>query len=402
MKKFLLSLLILVASLTTASAQRYMRIWQGDESTRMPLQNITYNNNGASISAAGVTYPTSQVDSITIVKQVSVAFNGTTATVDLGNSTDMTYTINGAHVTLTNTNVTEEMEVELSGSSTNGSFTYVGSYKTKIHLNGVNLTSLQGAALDIQNGKRIDLILEDGTSNTLIDASNGEQKACLYCKGHMEISGSGSLNVTGNTRHGISTKEYLIIKKSAGNVTIAKAVNDAIHAGQYFQMNGGTLNISGMGGDGIQAEITDDPTEEMNGQVLIKGGSITMTVAANDTKGIKSDSLITISGGTFDITVSGAGSKGISSDTDMIINEDDNTTKITIKATGAKYTDPVTKDDSKCMGIKVTDDLTISAGTITVSKTYSSSKGIKVGGTYYAKGGTVTADIDATATVKGQ
>lgn len=374
MKKFLLSALMLTA-LNTASAQRFMRIWQGGESTRIALQDITYTDSGARISADGVTYQTSEVDSITIVKEVDVTFSGTTATVDLGNSTDITYEINGAHVTLTNTNTTEEMEVEVTGSSTNGSLTYVGSYKTKIHLNGVNLTSLQGAALDIQNGKRIDLILEDGTTNTLVDATTGEQKACLYCKGHLEISGSGSLNVTGNTRHAIATKEYFILKKSTGNITIAKAAGDAIHAGQYFQMNGGTLNISGMAGDGIQAEITDDPTEEMNGQVLIKGGSITMTVAADDTK-------------------------GISSGTDMIINEDDNTTQITIKATGSKYTDPVTKESSKCMGIRVVEDLTITAGTINISKTYSSSKGIKVGGTYYAKGGNVSADVDATATVK--
>ena len=356
MKKFLLSALMLT-TLNTASAQRFMRIWQGGESTRIALQDITYTDSGARISADGVTYQTSEVDSITIVKEVDVTFSGTTATVDLGNSTDITYEINGAHVTLTNTNTTEEMEVEVTGSSTNGSLTYVGSYKTKIHLNGVNLTSLQGAALDIQNGKRIDLILEDGTTNTLIDGTAGEQKACLYCKGHLEISGSGSLNVTGNTRHAIATKEYFILKKSTGNITIAKAAGDAIHAGQYFQMNGGTLNISGMAGDGIQAEITDDPTEEMNGQV-------------------------------------------ISSGTDMIINEDDNTTQITIKATGSKYTDPVTKESSKCMGIRVVEDLTITAGTINISKTYSSSKGIKVGGTYYAKGGNVSADVDATATVK--
>ena len=390
----------MLAAITAASAQRYMRIWQGGESTRVTLQDIVYSGSGATFQAGGVTYRTSEVDSITIVKQVNVAFSGTTATVDLGNSTDVTYAVSGAHVTLTNTNVTEEMEVELSGSSTDGSLTYVGSYKTKIHLNGVSLTSLQGAALDIQDGKRIDLILEDGTTNSLADATAGEQKACLYCKGHLEISGSGSLSITGNTKHGIATKEYLLLKKSTGPITIAKAAGDAIHAGQYFQMNGGTLAISGMAGDGIQAEITGDVSDELNGQVLVKGGSITMTVAADDTKGIKSDSLITVSGGTFDITASGAGAKGISSGTDMIINEDNNTTKITIKATGSKYTDPVTKESSRCMGIKVTDDLTISAGTVTVSKTYSSSRGIKVGGTYYAKGGTVTADVDATATVK--
>ncbi|MCR4920364.1 MAG: carbohydrate-binding domain-containing protein [Bacteroidaceae bacterium] len=399
MKKVLLSALMLIG-LSNASAQRYMRIWQGGESNREALQEIKFSNQGTRITAAEESYQTNEVDSITIVKQVYVTFNGNTATVDLGNSTDITYEVDGAHVTLTNTNVTEEMEVELSGSSTNGSFTYNGAYKCKIHLNGLNLTSTRGAAINIQNGKRIDLILKDGTTNTLVDAANGEQKACLYCKGHLEISGGGNLNVTGNTRHAIGTNEYLLLKRTTGKITITKAVGDAIHAGQYFQMNGGTLDISGMGGDGIQAEITNDATDEMNGEVIIKGGSITMTVATVDTKGIKSDTNFTINGGTFNITASANGSKGMSAGTNMFINEDDNPTNITIKATGSKYTDPVTKESSRCMGIRVVDDLTITAGTITVSTTYSSARAIKVGGTYYAKGGTVTGEVDATAIVK--
>ena len=373
---------------------------------------------GTQMTIMGKTYDISQIGKMwtddTAVKdnEVNVVYSGDAALVYVaGNIAQyVTATVSGAHVSITqsdaitndliNDGTYSEITYNLSGASTDGSLTLGGSAKCTVAVNGLELTNPNSAPINITNGKRVDFSIKKGTTNTLKDGTASTAKACLYCKGHLEISGSGSLNVTGNTRHGIASKEYLLLKKTTGKITIAKAAGDAIHAGQYFQMNGGTLNISGMAGDGIQAEITDDPTEEMNGQVLIKGGSITMTVAADDTKGIKSDSLTTISGGTFDITASGAGTKGISSGTDMIINEDDNTTKITIKATGSKYTDPVTKESSKCMGIRVVEDLTISAGTVTVSKTYSSSKGIKVGGTYYAKGGTVTADVDATATVK--
>ena len=401
MKK-LLSIALLAMIATTAAAQKYMRIWQGGESTRIALQDITYQNGGASFTAAGTTYSTSQVDSITIVKHITVTFSGNTASVDMGNAgtADVTYTANGANVVMTNTNEKEEMEVELKGTSNSGSFTYYGTYKCKIHLNGLSLTSTTGAALDIQDGKRIDLILTDGTDNTLVDAAGGEQKAALYCKGHMEVSGTGNLTVTGNNRHAIATNEYMLIKKNTGTITVTKAVSDAMHIEQYFQMNGGTVNLSGMGGDGIQAELKNNPDEELNGQILIKGGSINIDVTADDTKGIKSDDLITISGGTFVINAKGAGSKGISAGTDMIINEDDAATTMTIAATGGVYEDPETDDTSKCMGIKVTKDLTISAGTITVTNTGRKSKGIKVDGTYYAKGGTVKANVDAAATRK--
>ena len=401
MKKLLFTGLLLTAALT-AQAQKYMRIWQGEESTRVALQDISYQDGGASFTAGGTTYSTSQVDSITIVKHITVTFDGNTASVDLGiaSPADITYTINGANVVMNNTNETEEMEFELKGTSNSGSFTYNGTYKCKIHLNGLNLTSTSGAALDIQDGKRIDLILTDGTENTLADAASGVQKAALYCKGHMEVSGSGNLNVTGNTRHAIATNEYMLIKKNTGTITVSKAVSDAMHIEQYFQMNGGTVNLSGMGGDGIQAELKNNPDEELNGQILIKGGSINIDVTADDTKGIKSDDLITISGGTFVINAKGAGSKGISAGTNMIINEDDAATTMTIAATGGVYEDPETDDTSKCMGIKVTKDLTISAGTITVTNTGRKSKGIKVDGIYYAKGGTVTANVDAAATRK--
>ena len=401
MKKLLFTGLLLTAALT-AQAQKYMRIWQGEESTRVALQDISYQDGGASFTAGGTTYSTSQVDSITIVKHITVTFDGNTASVDLGiaSPADITYTINGANVVMNNTNETEEMEFELKGTSNSGSFTYNGTYKCKIHLNGLNLTSTSGAALDIQDGKRIDLILTEGTENTLADAASGVQKAALYCKGHLEVSGSGNLNVTGNTRHAIATNEYMLIKKNTGTITVSKAVSDAMHIEQYFQMNGGTVNLSGMGGDGIQAEAKNDPTEEMNGQILIKGGSINIDVAADDAKGIKSDSLITISGGTFVINAKGAGSKGISAGTDMVINEDDAATTMTISATGGVYEDPETDDTSRCMGIKVTGNLTISAGTITVKNTGTKSRGIKVDGIYYAKGGTVSANINAAATRK--
>ena len=400
-----------------------MHVWQGEWVTSFELQGaavapeISYRLDGTYIIVKDTPFEIATVDSITFSDKVetsapydeslpdsvvAVSYQGNIASVTMGRiaAQFVTYEINGANVELTNVNETEEMGFVLSGTSTNGSFTYNGTYKSTICLNGLNLTSTTGAALDIQNGKRINLILTDGTDNTLVDAAGGEQKAALYCKGHMEVSGSGTLTVTGNNRHAIATNEYLELKKSTGTINVRKAVGDAMHIEQYFLMKGGTVNLSGMGGDGIQAELKNNPDEELNGQILIKGGSINIDVTADDTKGIKSDDLITISGGTFVINAKGAGSKGISAGTNMIINEDDAATTMTIAATGGVYEDPETDDTSKCMGIKVTKDLTISAGTITITNTGRKSKGIKVDGTYYAKGGTVKANVDAAATRK--
>ena len=334
-------------------------------------------------------------------EHITITFSSDMANVDLGNApdSDIQFTIDGAHVVLTNTNTSEEMEFELKGTSTDGSFTYNGEYKSTIILNNLNLTSKKGAALDIEDGKRIALILTNGTQNTLIDATGGNQKAALYCKGHLEISGNGNLDVTGNTYHGIATKEYMLLKKSTGKITISKAAKDGIHAGQYFQMNGGTINLSGMIDDGIQAESSKDSTKVRNGWVYIKGGNINIDIESNDTKGIKSDSLFVVTGGAFVINVRGAGSKGISSGTDMVINPYGAAIKMNINVSGLQYTDPITKERSKCMGIKVQRDLAIEDGDITVKTTYSTSKDIKVGRSYYHTGGAINALVDCTSKV---
>lgn len=408
MRRYTLFLLCLVAAVQL-SAQQYMYLWRNGEYTKIALNDaaeMPFSAAGTRVTIAGTTYYASTIDSLTftapaldLTGKVVVRYQGGTATVSVPSGVQgVTYTVDGAHVSLTSTNVTDELEYVLQGASSAGSLTYTGSYKCKFYLNGLNLTSNKGAAVDIQCGKRVELILHEGSTNTLCDAPGGDQKAALYCKGHLEIEGAGSLTLTGRTKHALSSKEYLQLKRTTGAVTVLAAEGDGFHCGQYFQMNGGDVKIARVKGDGIQAEITNDPLDEKNGEMIIKGGKLDLDIAADDVKGLKCDQDMTISGGQIDITVSGAGSKGIGVDGNMTVNENDNPTDIQILATGGVYTDPVFLLTSKCMGIKVDLDLTVSAGRITVKNTGDQSRGIKVDGTYYALGGTVDATVDAAAT----
>ena len=388
MRQILFTGLLLCCALAS-QAQEQIRIWQSGNDTRLTTTEMPFSDDGSTFTVGDLTFDTSTVDSITVVHTVYVTFSGETATVDLGHAPDVVATTDGAHVSIVSTNTKSELEFVLQGESSQGSLTYTGSLKCKFYLNGLNLTSDRGAAIDIQCGKRVDLILVSGTDNYLTDAAGGTQKAALYCKGHLEVEGSGSLTVKGNTRHAIASKEYMQLKKSTGSITVTGAVSDAMHVGQYFLMSGGSLNLTGQGGDGLQVEvvtlsddITPDPDKEDNGQMYIKGGTITIEAAANDVKGIKVPGNLTVSGGTFQLVASGNGSKGISVAGNMLVNEDDNTTLMRIRATGGMYEDPETEEESRCMGIKVTGNLTVNAGTIQVSNTGSGSRGIKIDGTY--------------------
>lgn len=391
MKYLSFTLLMLLAPclLPLANAQEQVRVWKQGDSRRFTTSELTFENDGASLVVGDSVYAPLEIDSITVVHTVTVTFAGDTAYVDMGHAPNVTDTIRGAHVNIVSTNTKSELEFVVQGESTHGSLTYDGPLKCKFYLNGLNLTSDKGAAIDIKCGKRVDLILNEGTENVLADVAGGEQKAALYCKGHLEVSGSGSLTVTGNTKHGIATKEYMELKKSTGSITVKKAVSDAMHVGQYFLMSGGTLTISGQKGDGLQVEtmtldddVTPNPDKENNGMMFIRGGKLNITVDEDVTKGIKVSGNLTVSGGEFTIEANGDGSRGIQVAGNMLVNEDNNTTLMQIRALGTTYEDEETEEDSRCMGIKVKGNLTVNAGTIKVANKGKYSYGIKVDGVY--------------------
>ena len=95
---------------------------------------------------------------------VEIVYNGTTATVSVAAniSNYVTDQSNGsAHVKLVqsqNVNASVgEITYILSGSSTDGEFYLEGSYKATVELNGLTLTNPTGPAINLQNGKRIEV-----------------------------------------------------------------------------------------------------------------------------------------------------------------------------------------------------------------------------------------------------
>ena len=194
MKKRILCGLLLVAAVSGAQAQ-WLRVWQAGESTRYALSDaasIPYAAAGSTLTINGDVYSTAEIDSITIVNPVTITWTEAGAAVDIPESVEgVTAQVEGGNVVITNVNTWSEQEFILSGASSAGSFTYNGDFKAKFHLHGLSLTSTSGAAFDIECGKRIDLILKDGTQNVFADAATGEQKAACDCRGRMDGSGSG-------------------------------------------------------------------------------------------------------------------------------------------------------------------------------------------------------------------
>lgn len=375
MKKILTSVIMASSALLGAEAQT-LNVTTGSVTYAFPadqMGNATYQS-GETLTVMGKTFNVSDIDKMYVSSDevddntVTVTYDGTSASVTVaGNIAQyVTPTVSNAHVTIAqDENVSDdtcgEITYTLSGTSTDGEFTMTGSYKATVELNGLTLTNTLGAPLNIQNGKRIDLSVKKGTTNTLTDATDGDWKGCIVCKGHLEMKGKGTLNVYGNTAHGIYAKEYIEMKNCT--VNILSAIKDGINCNQYFLMESGSLTISGIGDDGIQVSYKDDTDREAEdtGSITIAGGTVDITVTGTASKGLKAEGDVTISGGTVNITTSGNGTW----------DDDDSKTKA-----------------SSC--ISADGNILIEDGTLTLSSTGAGGKGINGDGALTINGGTIT------------
>lgn len=438
MKKLIGMILMAVAIIQMAYAQT-LNVQVGNVTYAIPAAqagDMTYQN-GTSLTVMGKTLLVADitrmyVDNSSVTdNMVSVEYNGDEATVTIAGNVAryVDASVEGAHVSLKQSaevgdETCGEITYSLSGTSTDGEFYMEGAYKATVELRGLTLTNPSGAPLNIQDGKRIELSVKKDTENTLTDALSGSQKGCLVCKGHLELKGKGTLNIYGNTAHGIYAKEYVSLKNCTVNVL--SAVKDGVNCNQYFLMESGTLSVGGVADDGVQVSYKDDTDREAEdtGSITITGGTLNIAVTGTATKGLKADGNVDVSGGditiatsgggkwdeadqktkaatcisadgnvnitagTLSLTSTGSGGKGISCDGDLVVGGGD----ITVNTSGGMYayvngneytdytgnTDYLTSDQkSSPKGMKADGNVTINGGTISVTTTGTGGEGIE-------------------------
>lgn len=364
--KRLLPFLLLAASLTaTAQTLRVSRNRVHHVFAATPdVMTFAADASSYTVTIGGVTYNTQEIDSIVIGTEnvadssVYVTYN-TDGTADVVISGDlapyMTTTLSGQDVSLLADSIFQKkISYYLSGTATDGSFYMDGEYSTNLYLNGVNITSSDTAAINIRNGKHCHIYIS-GTNN-FADGAGGGQKGAFFCNGHATIHGNGTVNITGNARHGYRSDEYTVFDEDfTGHFNVLAAVNDGLNVQQYLRIANGTINVQGNIDDAIDVGINKDSTKLYNGQMFVSGGTITASAISADTRAIVSDSTMTITGGTFNISVPGDGCKGIYAGWDFKTNGG----VFNITMTGGAYntvTATGQQDVGHCQGIRVWND----------------------------------------------
>lgn len=369
MKKIMAIGAALLATLG-ASAQT-LNVVVGEVTYKIPAVQageMIYSD-GTQLAILGKVFQMSEVtrmyvdDSAVTDNSVQVAYDGTSAAVTVAGNCmrHLTVTANGAAVSIVQDDgVDTEISYTLSGASDNGSFYMDGSYKATLVLDGLSLTCADSAAVNIENGKRIAIELKG--ESTLKDSKQSAGKGALMVNGHSEFSGDGTLNLYGYAKHAYWADEYVQLKKKfTGTINVLYAKKDGLNVNQYFEQNGGTMNVSGTLDDGIQVSADKDE----RGYAHIAGGALSISVTA-------------------------AGSKGLKTDGDIIIDDTKSAPTVTITNSGSGKWD---EDDQEVKGASCMSsdaNVVISAGTVSLVATGNGGKGLKSDSTLTISGGDLT------------
>ena len=310
-----------------------------------------------------------------------------------------------------------------------GTYTITGAYQGQLVVDAgddaqvtlifddVSIDNAAGPAVLLSSADGVEVQLAAGSQNSISDAAtyaeDADEDAALFSHVDLNITGDGSLEVTGNGSDGIASKDDLVI--TGGSLTVTTA-DDGLRGKDALVITGGDVDVTSIG-DGLK---TTNEDEADRGYFLISDGNVTIE-AGDDGIDVISDALF--SGGTVTVTgsVEGVEAQNIlvgggildvtSSDDGLNATVGSTTTEETADAATAApgagqmggasmgddgsnlvlYGGSVTID-AQGDGIDSNGNLTISGGEITVFGTSSGGNGaFDVNGTFTLSGGDVLA-----------
>ena len=183
---------------------------------------------------------------------------------------DKNVSIDGQTVTITG-----EGTYLVSGSLSDGSLVVDvdDSGKIQVVLDGVSITSKEGAAIQVTKADKVFVTLADESENTLnsesfSDDTDSNVDGAIFSKEDLTLNGSGSMTVT-SAGHGIVSKDDLVVTGGTYEITAEK---QGVSGKDSVRIADGTFTIES-GKDAIHSENSED---ESKGFVYLADGTYTL------------------------------------------------------------------------------------------------------------------------------
>ena len=319
-------------------------------------------------------------ENVEFSNKVNIVFAGESTSVTSTDESIAVY-VTGADVIL-DLNGKDAVEVIAEGKSEIGQIKIYGDSQVKLTLNGLELTSDKSAAINVQNKSTLYIHTNEGTENIICDAAkqvdesyypegvvakDEKRNGAIYCKGSAVFSGTGSLQITGNKKHGISVKSSVTFRPGV-TVVINDVADNCIKA-EGITVLGGYIWAKTSAEAGKCLSSDADITVSGGTLKLYTYGNAIYEEDENDTSsaaGIKADGDLTISDCEILCVSSGEGGKGINVDGRLTIESG----KIDIATSGGKYVYNAAQDlDSSPKGVKAEGEIIVNGGTLNIQVT---------------------------------
>ena len=174
--------------------------------------------------------------------------------------------------------------------------------KVRIILKNATVSNTSGPAIYIEKADKVFITAYKNTTNTLSDGTSytGDFKdtnidGAIFSKTDLTLNGEGTLNITGNYKCGVVSKDDLII--CGLNLTV-KSTGCTLEGKDCVKIKDAAITVSA-GGDGIRSTNTEKSNK---GFVYIETGNIDIT-SGND--GIQAATVLKAANGSIKITAGG-------------------------------------------------------------------------------------------------
>ena len=254
-------------------------------------------------------------------EDITICYKGTTVKVTQKAKDSVNVTVEGAKVSIESFYTDRKLTLKLTGNSDDGQLNLKTAGKAKVTLDGLTLTSQEGAPVCLKNKKKVEIAVAKGTENTLTitactDTAN-HKAATIWAKDKLLLSGKGTLNIiaTGDGCRGIKTKKDITIEDLMLNVTTS---GNNLGEKPFEMAFGGPLDFDGempdfsdfppFGNDSLRREGPPDFDGEMPDMGGGFGGKHKYVAS---TKGIASKGKVIINSGNVTVRTNTAGAEGI-------------------------------------------------------------------------------------------
>ena len=174
--------------------------------------------------------------------------------------------------------------------------------KVQIVLNGAEIVSPDSPAIYVKQADKVFFTLVKDTENKLVDGDkysiidgNSEIDATLFSRSDTTINGEGKLTVIGTNKHGIISKDDLVI--AGGDISV-RSKKVGITGKDCVKIDKATITINA-GSDGIRSDNNDDANR---GFVYILSGKIDITAEKD---GIQAENVLYVKDGSIKLNCGG-------------------------------------------------------------------------------------------------